>query len=587
MTSPIPSPTSVLQQINIPGLYAGTINPVQGLSGLCYFSLSGAPPFLPSNVTEIIAMTGTAFLASNVEIGGNLQVDGQFSTGVAGTLTSTVLNINPGPLTVVGSASSFALFTITNLASNPAVPPSELITAAAGDRAFGIQVAGDGFSRLRIHSDGSMFWGGGTATGDVEMFRSTVGTLTIQPAGAATVPTLPGGLVVTGAGSVASLMAVTNTQTSPNFPALSVNTVTVGDRAIGVEVTGDTNHRIAIDSGGTISWGSGSATRDVQLSRTSAGYLTIQPTATRNGGLNLVAAGSTNSLLSITNTASAPTVPPTQWVAAASGDRVWGVSVNADGFQRLRTDSTGLFQWGPGNTTQDTNLYRIGAGTLRTDNNFSVGGTISGGMNTLAANIQPDGVGSAGSIGIPADAGHIHPEHAQQSLYIAPTGATGETVPRAHCNVNAGTITSGAAYLRAIPLPAGLLVSTISFNIGTTAANGVTHGWYAITDANRIVKAVTADQGTTTIWGTASSTISLNVVSPYTTANSGLHYLAISITATTTPTLTATGNLSGGLAGNVPVLYGTSGTVTTPPTVGTTLSALSSQNGFNIYGYTS
>lgn len=531
-------------------------------------------------------MTQNAFLGANIEIGGNLTVDGQLSVGTEGTISSTTLAISPGPLTVEGSAPSSALVFFQNLAPNPSVPTVQIAAAAGGDRVLGTFVTGvDPFQRWRVDSNGQMQWGPGSSSQDVSLFRSTTGTLTVQPVGAATSPTLPGGLAVFGAGSVASLLTVTNTQTSPSFPALGVNAATVGDRSFGVEVTGDTNHRLAIDSGGTISWGSGTATRDVQLGRTSAGYVTIQPVGTRNGGLNIVAAGSTNSLLSVTNTASSPTVPVIQWVAAASGDRVWGVSVNGDSFQRLRSDSTGLLQWGPGTVTQDTNLYRIGAGTIRTDNNLSVGGTISGGANTVLGNIQPDGVAAVGSSGFLADAAHVHQEHAQLTLYIAQTGTTAETLPRHSANTNAGTITSGAAYLRAIGLPSGLVINSINFNIGGTSAQGVTHGWYAITDSNRVVKAVSADQNTSTIWGTVNTTVPVSV--GYTTPSAGLYYLAISITASTTPTLTAAGNLSGGLAGNTPILYGTVGTVSTPPSVGATLSTLSANNGFNLYGYTS
>ncbi len=582
-----PAPaSSIIQMTNNPGLYSSTLPSVSGLSGLGYFSQTGSP-FLPSDISEIILMTQNAYLGANVEIGGNLTVDGQFSVGADGTLSSTTLAISPGPLMVEGSSPSSALVFFQNLAPNPSVPTVQIAAAAAGDRALGTFVTGDPFQRWKIDSNGQMQWGSGSIAQDVSLFRSTTGTLTIQPVGAATASSLPGGLIVTGAGSIASLLQATNTQTAPSFPTIGITTSATGDRAFGVEVTGDANHRFSIDSVGVHSWGPGSTTRDIQLSRTTTGVLTLISPTGAVGSLTIAGSNPSTAILDLQNSRSAPVVPTLNVQSTSATDASVGISILTDINYRMQIDSAGKHTWGTGGGATDTNLFRQGSGTLRTDNNFSVGGTISGGANTLAVNIQPDGVAAAGSTGFLADAGHVHQEHSTLTLYTAQTGTTAETLPRQSANTNAGPITSSAAYARAIGLPSGLVVNSVNFNIGGSAASGVTHGWYGIADSNRIVRAVSSDQGSTTIWGTTNTTVPVSV--GYTVPSAGLYYLLLSITcsASTVPTVSAAGNLTGGLAGNAPVLYGTVGTISTPPAVGSTLSTLSANNGFNFYAYTS
>lgn len=48
--------------------------------------------------------------------------------------------------------------------------------------------------------------------------------------------------------------------------------------------------------------------------------------------------------------------------------------VTGDGFDRYRRTAEGRFEWGPGNATRDTNLYRDGVDSLRTDDSFTIGG---------------------------------------------------------------------------------------------------------------------------------------------------------------------------------------------------------------------
>jgi hypothetical protein len=59
---------------------------------------------------------------------------------------------------------------------------------------------------------------------------------------------------------------------------------------------------------------------------------------------------------------------------AASGNTVQTYRVAGDTQNRLSVDGAGKHQWGPGgSTTQDTNLYRSGAGQLTTDGSLAAG----------------------------------------------------------------------------------------------------------------------------------------------------------------------------------------------------------------------
>jgi len=80
-------------------------------------------------------------------------------------------------------------------------------------------------------------------------------------------------VAVSGAGG--GLLKVTETGGAPAAPPLQVISHTAGDRAMGAEVTGDTNFRWRIDSNGLMVWSSGAAGPDVQLSRSAANTLQL------------------------------------------------------------------------------------------------------------------------------------------------------------------------------------------------------------------------------------------------------------------------------------------------------------------------
>ena len=151
-------------------------------------------------------------------------------------------------------------------------------------------------------------------------------------------------------------------------------------------------------------------------------------------------------------------------------------------------------------------------------------------------------------------------------------------------------LTSETVYASAIPLPSGTPVNNITLMLGGSAFTtaNVTHGWYALLDSSRIVRAVSADQ-TGGNWGTTFTSYTLPMGTAWTTTYGGLHYAAVCITYTGNSGEFVAGPSSlGGVTGLVPVLSGTSSTgQTTPPATGSTLATITSVVGDHFYAYTS
>lgn len=167
-----------------------------------------------------------------------------------------------------------------------------------------------------------------------------------------------------------------------------------------------------------------------------------------------------------------------------------------------------------------------------------------------------------------------------------------ETRSRLDCGVQSSASASGQLLLVPIWLPAGYVVSNITFVSGTTAANGPTHWWFGLYDSSRVQLATTADQ-TTTAWGTGTAktlpitTVAGGAGASFTTTYTGLHYLGVMITVTTTmPTLAGAGSLPATVASVSPGFGGADSGLTTPPVFPFTAAAPSGA-GLPVYAYTS
>ena len=214
-------------------------------------------------------------------------------------------------------------------------------------------------------------------------------------------------------------------------------------------------------------------------------------------------------------------------------------------------------------------------------------------FDSTAADILGAGIQAAGTNGKIADSGHVHPNFSVLSMYAEPAAATAVTFPRVFANTASGAITNGVLCVVAIGLPKGLVVNGCAFATKSTAAVTIAHGWYALLDpgtgSGPVPRAVTADQAGSGTWLAAvNSLYPLTFASPYTIPSSGLYYLGFMISATTMPNLAGPGLVTAGLVSATPVLAGTSSTgQTTPPTLGTAMTAITAGAGLVVYGYTS
>ncbi|MFF9554601.1 right-handed parallel beta-helix repeat-containing protein [Streptomyces albus] len=169
-----------------------------------------------------------------------------------------------------------------------------------------------------------------------------------------------------------------------------------------------------------------------------------------------------------------------------------------------------------------------------------------------------------------------------------------ETTSRMRCGATSTAPVSGTLYLVPIWLPAGAVLSNISFVNGATAAASPTNWWFSLHDSGRKMLARTADQGTAA-W--ASNTVKTLPIAQttagnaasYTTTYEGLHYLGIMIKATTLPNLVGEGSMATG-AGATPGWGDTNTGMSTPPTVsgsGFTAAPFGGNVGLLAYGYVS
>lgn len=140
------------------------------------------------------------------------------------------------------------------------------------------------------------------------------------------------------------------------------------------------------------------------------------------------------------------------------------------------------------------------------------------------------------------------------------SGALYETFDRNLCDeVNTAVLSTGRLSLQSIYIPAGTVVSSISFWSATTAAGTPTNQLFGLYDSSlNLLRSSTND--TTTAWA-ANSKKTLSLTSTFTTTYSGLYYLGIMVTATTAPTLKGnTAKTGGQLNGAAPSMGGTSTT---------------------------
>jgi hypothetical protein len=204
---------------------------------------------------------------------------------------------------------------------------------------------------------------------------------------------------------------------------------------------------------------------------------------------------------------------------------------------------------------------------------------VPGGSTFLRARNNLADVGSE-----PAALANLGGNLADMSLLVAPAGATAETFPRTTSGGYTNVLVSGQSIVSILGIPAGVTVNNLGIFLGSTAFATVTHAWIALMDPGLVVRAVTADQ--TTSFQAPFTNLKLPVTAPYVVPVSAPYYLVASVVAGTM------GTISGGTQplsvpnGAPPIVSGTSsGGLSTPPAVGSSLGAIAAAN-WRFYGYT-
>jgi hypothetical protein len=179
-------------------------------------------------------------------------------------------------------------------------------------------------------------------------------------------------------------------------------------------------------------------------------------------------------------------------------------------------------------------------------------------------------------------------------VYLAPATGVAQSIDRpvASESVTIATV-SGTIYMSALYIPNNTVINNFNVVTGSTASsNDVTINWAALTNASRVMLAVSANATAQLtpagfVNTLAVANVAAGAATSFTTTYSGLYYMAYTVGATTTQP-TVCGVTSAGTEVNkiAPILCGTSSTsaTATPPTFPTTLGSITATAG-NIYMY--
>ena len=148
--------------------------------------------------------------------------------------------------------------------------------------------------------------------------------------------------------------------------------------SIGIGGVSPSSQAVVIQSGNVVP---GTAQGILSVFDAGSGVVAGVPLIDHNGTVRVVAASGSGQLLVVTNTAGSASKPMVQWNGLNAADAILGIDVSGDTFNRFKIDTGGKHTWGPGNATQDTNLYRGGSSILQTDDALALSnGTVSAGL---------------------------------------------------------------------------------------------------------------------------------------------------------------------------------------------------------------
>jgi hypothetical protein len=152
---------------------------------------------------------------------------------------------------------------------------------------------------------------------------------------------------------------------------------------------------------------------------------------------------------------------------------------------------------------------------------------LTGALNALAGTTGLADAGAANALGS---------RMSQMDSPFKPATALQETMPRnAATTGNLAALSTGRATFVGMYLPAGRVVTSITFVSGSTALSGNTNWWFTLASSNGTRLGLTADQ-TVAGWG-GNTAKTLALTSPYTVTAEGIYYLGVMEAATTVNTL--------------------------------------------------
>lgn len=170
---------------------------------------------------------------------------------------------------------------------------------------------------------------------------------------------------------------------------------------------------------------------------------------------------------------------------------------------------------------------------------------------------------------------------------LRPTAALFETIPRTQ-RLEASMAflnNSGRITLQAIYLPAGTVVSTVSWTTGSTGVTTPANQWAALYDSSLALLRVSDDK-TTEAWA-ANTLKTFTLATTYTVTTAGWFYVALNVTAAAVPTLWGAAHTNATIATVAPALCFTANTGLTTPATAPNPAVSSGVNAGAAYAYVS
>ena len=376
---------------------------------------------------------------------------------------------------------------------------------------------------------------------------------------------------------------------SINFPTSTTTSDTITTNAIAATLTNKTisganntitNVPLTTGVSGTLPTGNGGTNLTTFTAANNAIYSTSASALTA-GTLPVLAGGTGNTTGQPSGTAGGDLTGsyPNPTLAAAGTAGTYG---SATAVPIVTTDSKGRVT--SVTTAAPSDTTKVPLSTVTTAGDLIVG--------TGSSTVSRLGLGTAGQIPTvnPAGTALTYLVTPQQAIQLG----IAETMPR--WSASSATIsfaTSGNIVGSPVYLVAGQVVSNINFSTGTTAGSTLTGNWAAILTSSGTVVALTAQQGlsamaaTTVFTWPIATTVSGSTgtsSSTWTVPTTGIYYIGICVTGTTTPSMVGVSIASSALTAKTPITaFRQTGSLNPPSSFPTSYTLSSVANAYHLY----